>query len=98
MLVLVDLCVQRGVMELVDLVVVNKCDGELVVPARRAAVAYSSALRLLRSVGMLSDADDGHPGHGTDAGDRVPKWAPRVLKTSALKGDGVRALYLCYVM
>ena len=74
-------------MELVDLVVVNKCDGELVVPARRAAVAYSGALRLLRSVGALSDSDDGHP--GADSGDRAPQWVPRVLKTSALKGDGV---------
>ena len=74
-------------MELVDLVVVNKCDGELVVPARRAAVAYSGALRLLRSVGALSDSDDGHP--GADSADRAPQWVPRVLKTSSLKGDGV---------
>ena len=63
--------------------VVNKCDGELVVPARRAAVAYSSALLLLRSVGALSDSDD------TDSGERAPQWIPRVLKASALKGDGV---------
>jgi len=34
--------------ELVDLVVVNKADGELVNAARRAQIEYTSALKLLR--------------------------------------------------
>ena len=40
--------VKRGIMELADLVVVNKCDGELQTQARATLSDYSSALRLMR--------------------------------------------------
>ena len=40
--------IKRGVMELADLVVVNKADGELADAAGRAAADYRNALRLLR--------------------------------------------------
>lgn len=40
--------IKKGVVELADLVVVNKADGALVEPARRAAAEYKSALRMLR--------------------------------------------------
>ena len=40
--------VKRGVIELADLVLVNKADGELAVAARRSAADYASAMRLLR--------------------------------------------------
>eukprot|EP00055_Hartaetosiga_balthica_P007765 m.27268 g.27268 ORF g.27268 m.27268 type:complete len:389 (+) comp5926_c0_seq2:110-1276(+) len=40
--------IKRGVMELVDLVVVNKADGDLKHAAARAAAEYVSALKLLR--------------------------------------------------
>ncbi len=40
--------IKRGIMELADLVVVNKADGELAAPARRAAADYRNALRLMR--------------------------------------------------
>lgn len=40
--------IKRGIMELADLVVVNKCDGELEAPARRAVADYRHALHLLR--------------------------------------------------
>ena len=40
--------VKRGIMELADLVVVNKCDGNLEQAARMTLGDYSSALRLLR--------------------------------------------------
>jgi LAO/AO transport system kinase len=39
---------KRGILELADLVVVNKADGELVAAAGRAAADYQSALGLLR--------------------------------------------------
>jgi LAO/AO transport system kinase len=41
--------IKRGIMELADLVVVNKADGELLKPARLAASDYASALRMLRA-------------------------------------------------
>ncbi|MDP6707204.1 MAG: methylmalonyl Co-A mutase-associated GTPase MeaB [Alphaproteobacteria bacterium] len=40
--------IKRGVMELADLVVVTKADGELETPARHAAADYRSALTLIR--------------------------------------------------
>jgi LAO/AO transport system kinase len=40
--------IKRGVVELADLVLVNKADGELAPAARRSAADYASALRLIR--------------------------------------------------
>jgi len=40
--------VKRGIMELADLVVVNKADGELAAQAMRTAADYRGALRLMR--------------------------------------------------
>ena len=39
--------IKRGVMELVDLVVVNKCDGDLAVLGQRTAAEFQQALRLV---------------------------------------------------
>jgi GTPase len=41
--------IKRGIIELADIVVVNKCDGELAPAARTTATDYGSALRLVRS-------------------------------------------------
>jgi LAO/AO transport system kinase len=41
--------IKRGVIELADLIVVNKADGDLLPTARRAASDYQHALRMLRS-------------------------------------------------
>ena len=40
--------VKRGVMELADFILINKCDGDLAGAARRTFAAYASALRLMR--------------------------------------------------
>jgi len=40
--------IKRGIMELADLVVVNKADGDLKAAARRAAAEYGAALHLMR--------------------------------------------------
>ncbi|KAG5286291.1 hypothetical protein AALO_G00013210 [Alosa alosa] len=40
--------IKRGIIEMADLVVVTKYDGDLVVPARRIQAEYTSALKLLR--------------------------------------------------
>ena len=41
--------IKRGVIELADLIVVNKADGDLEATARRSAADYQHALRMLRS-------------------------------------------------
>ena len=41
--------IKRGVMELVDLVAVNKCDGELAAAGQRTVAEFSQALRLMPS-------------------------------------------------
>lgn len=40
--------VKRGIMEVADLILVNKADGELLAAARRTVADYAGALRLLR--------------------------------------------------
>jgi LAO/AO transport system kinase len=45
--------IKKGVVEIADLVVVNKADGEMKAAAARAAAEYQSALRMLKP---LSDA------------------------------------------
>jgi len=40
--------IKRGIMELADLIVVNKADGDLVPAARRAQMEYKTALHLMR--------------------------------------------------
>ena len=41
--------IKRGVMELADLVVVNKADGDLVMAAKRARSEYAAALQVMHS-------------------------------------------------
>jgi LAO/AO transport system kinase len=60
---------KRGIMELADLVVVNKADGELEHAAAITATDYASALHLMRP--------------------RIAEWTPRVLRCSALLGQGI---------
>ncbi|XDA97718.1 methylmalonyl Co-A mutase-associated GTPase MeaB [Sulfitobacter sp. LCG007] len=50
--------VKRGIMEIADLVVVNKADGELMPAARRTCADYAGALRLLRK---RPQDPDGYP-------------------------------------
>lgn len=41
--------IKRGIMELADLILVNKADGDLLPAARRAAADYSHALRMMQA-------------------------------------------------
>ncbi|OLF04584.1 ATPase/protein kinase [Actinophytocola xinjiangensis] len=43
--------IKKGVLELADVIAVNKADGEYEIPARKAARELSGALRLLRTAG-----------------------------------------------
>jgi LAO/AO transport system kinase len=65
--------IKRGIMELADLVVVNKADGDLLPAARHAAADYAHALHLIRP--------------------RDPAWVPKVLLASAVKGEGLDAIW-----
>jgi LAO/AO transport system kinase len=73
--------IKKGVMELADLVVINKADLDPDA-ATRARAQITSALRIL--------GQHGHPGHAHhDAG----LWHPEVLQLSALKGEGLDAFW-----
>jgi len=72
--------IKKGVMELADLVVINKADIDKNA-ATRAEAQITSSLRLL---GM-----HGHPDHATQGA----LWQPRVLQISALLGQGVEAFW-----
>jgi LAO/AO transport system kinase len=65
--------VKRGVMELADLLIVNKADGDLAAAAERTAADYAHALRLMHAL--------------------HEDWQPSVVKCSALKGQGMAAVW-----
>jgi LAO/AO transport system kinase len=70
--------IKKGVMELADLIVVNKADLDEDA-ATRARSQITSALRLF--------AQQGHPDHGAES------WQPQVMQLSALKGTGLDAFW-----
>jgi LAO/AO transport system kinase len=70
--------IKKGVMELADLVVINKADLDAAA-ATRAQAQITSALRVF--------AFHGNPAHGGE------RWTPKVMQISALKGDGVAAFW-----
>jgi LAO/AO transport system kinase len=73
--------IKKGVMELADLVVVNKADLDEAA-ATRAQAQVTSALRLL-----------GLHGHPDRAAADAAAWQPQVLRLSALQGQGLKALW-----
>lgn len=73
--------IKKGVMELADLVVINKADID-VHAATRAQAQITSSLRLL---GLHGNPDHAH-GNETF-------WQPEVLQISALKSEGVDAFW-----
>jgi LAO/AO transport system kinase len=73
--------IKKGVMELADLVVINKADIDASA-ATRAEAQITSALRLL---GLHGNPDHAHHDESI--------WHPRVVKISALLGQGVDAFW-----
>jgi LAO/AO transport system kinase len=67
--------IKKGVMELADLVVINKADLD-VAAATRAQAQITSALRILGQHGRHDPHD-------------AALWRPQVLQLSALKGEGL---------
>jgi len=70
--------IKRGVMELADLVVINKADIDPAA-ATRAEAQITSALRIFSS-------------HGKDL-HAIDRWQTRVMQMSALKGQGMEAFW-----
>jgi LAO/AO transport system kinase len=64
---------KKGVVELADMIAVNKADGDNLARAKLAAAEYGAALHILLP--------------------RSPNWSPPVITCSALKNDGVAALW-----
>ncbi len=64
---------KKGVVELADMIAVNKADGDNLPRAKLAASQYGAALHILLP--------------------RSPNWSPPVITCSALKGDGIEALW-----
>jgi LAO/AO transport system kinase len=64
---------KKGVVELADLIAINKADGDNLTRAKGAAAEYSAALHILAP--------------------RSANWSPPVVTCSALKGDGIEALW-----
>jgi LAO/AO transport system kinase len=73
--------IKKGVMELADLVLINKADLDPDA-ATRARAQITSSLRLIGQHG-----NPGRAGHDSTA------WQPRVLQLSALSGHGVGSLW-----
>ncbi len=73
--------IKKGVMEMADLVLINKADLDPDA-ATRAQAQITSSLRLL-----------GQHGNPARAGHDPSQWQPRVLPLSALSGQGVASLW-----
>jgi len=88
--------IKKGVMELADLVVINKADID-VRAATRAQAQIAGALRLYGR----QHAHDDHPhgahadttAHATTTAHSPLPWRPRVMQMSALKRDGLDAFW-----
>jgi LAO/AO transport system kinase len=81
--------IKKGVMEIADLVVINKADIDAAA-ATRAQAQITSALRLF---GHQGNPEHAHAVHDAHSGAEVRFWLPRVLQLSALAGTGVDAFW-----
>ncbi|MBO9650091.1 MAG: methylmalonyl Co-A mutase-associated GTPase MeaB [Variovorax sp.] len=82
--------IKKGVMELADLVVINKADLDKDA-ATRAQAQITSALRLFGHHGNPAHAHVVHTAHG--AATPEAQWQPKVIQLSALTGTGVDAFW-----
>jgi LAO/AO transport system kinase len=81
--------IKKGVMEIADLVVINKADIDKDA-ATRAQAQITSALRLF---GHQGNPDHAHAVHDAHSGAEVRFWLPKVLQLSALAGTGIDAFW-----
>jgi LAO/AO transport system kinase len=71
--------IKKGVLEIADVIAINKADGDRVIEARAAAKDLAGALRLVHGR---------HSVHGSPGG-----WSVPVLTCSGLTGDGIDAVW-----
>jgi len=93
--------IKKGVMEIADLVVINKADIDPAA-ATRARAQITSALRLVGGVQAIAHAHGHDHAHGhadphahgsaSTPTAKLP-WQPRVLQLSAITGDGLEAFW-----
>ena len=69
--------IKAGILEIADILVINKADHP----------GVDSTVRALRAMLEL-----GHPTHQVPAGSPTPLWIPPVLQTIATKAEGIRAV------
>ncbi len=86
--------IKKGVMELADLVVINKADIDKDA-ATRAQAQITSALRLFGHQGNPAHAQAMQAAHAVPGSPEaeVRFWLPRVMQLSALLGTGVEAFW-----
>jgi len=86
--------IKKGVMELADLVVINKADLDSGA-ATRAQAQITSALRLFGHHGNPAHAQAMHAAHAEPGSPEsmVRFWLPRVIQLSALRGTGIDAFW-----
>src|SRR5690606_25980045 len=65
--------IKRGIMEMADVIVINKADGENIKAARQAKVEFQRALHLFPP--------------------KESNWAPKTTTCSALKNEGIEAIW-----
>jgi LAO/AO transport system kinase len=78
---------KRGIIELADLILVNKADGDLRDHALRSAAEYANAVHLIRPAHPLQTTFE--PALYTT----VVEWQVAVRAVSALTGDGIDAVW-----
>jgi len=76
--------IKKGIVELADLIVVNKADGDLKAQAKRVRTDYSAALRMLHPP-LTSPPQAG----GKEGGN----WQPKAVTCSALLGEGIADIW-----
>ena len=87
--------IKKGVVELADIVLVNKADLDPAA-ATRCEAQLTSTLRLLGQHGRAGHPPTASTGGTATAAARAPavvRWAPRVLQVSALQANGVEAFW-----
>jgi LAO/AO transport system kinase len=70
--------IKKGILEIADVIAVNKADGDRAQEAKSAARELAGALRLV---------------HGKARADRRGSWTPPVVTCSALTGEGVDGVW-----
>ncbi|KNE60961.1 LAO/AO transport system ATPase [Allomyces macrogynus ATCC 38327] len=83
---------KKGIVELSDLILVNKADGDLATTARNTQSEYMSALKYLGGGGTAPGAGFARSVPAV-AGSEDLKWAPKVLRVSAALRLGIDEMW-----